>query len=71
MLFFAAALALFFAGSARYLLPLAAPLAFLLALHFEDRPLSSPPHSSETSPSDSALAWVNYQHWDAYRRGHP
>lgn len=67
LLFFAAALALFFAGSARYLLPLAAPLAILLALHYEDRPLILAAAFLWSLSLGLGLAWVNFQHWDAYR----
>ncbi len=67
LMFFGAALALFFAGSARYLLPVAAPLCLLvtrpaglrrgwLAAGFAPQMLLS-----------LALAVVNYQHWDGYR----
>ena len=38
VLFFAGALALFFAGSARYLLPMAAPLALLASRALAHRP---------------------------------
>jgi hypothetical protein len=67
LLFFAAALALFFAGSARYLLPLAAPLAILLALHYEDRPHILAAAFLWSLSIGLGLAWVNAQHWDAYR----
>jgi hypothetical protein len=64
-LFFLGALAVFFAGSARYLLPVAAPVALLvsrlqpkwLALGF-----------AVQLPLSLALATVNYHHWDGYRR---
>jgi hypothetical protein len=64
-LFFGGAVAVFFAGSARYLLPMAAPLVLLvsrlrsrwLALGFAAQMALS-----------LALATVNYQHWDGYRR---
>ena len=64
-LFFGGAALLFFAGSARYLLPMAAPVALLvsrlrvrwLAIGF----------AAELALS-LALATVNYQHWDGYRR---
>ncbi|HEV2446466.1 MAG TPA: hypothetical protein VGS58_11110 [Candidatus Sulfopaludibacter sp.] len=64
-IFFAGALAILFAGSARYLLPMAAPVCLLasslrprwLALGFGLQLLLS-----------VALAAVNYQHWDAYRQ---
>ena len=64
-LFFAGALVVFFAGSARYLLPMAAPVVLLvsrlrtrwLALGFAAQMALS-----------LVLATVNYQHWDGYRR---
>lgn len=64
-LFFGGAAILFFAGSARYLLPMAAPVALLvsrlrvrwLAIGFAAQLALS-----------LALATVNYQHWDGYRR---
>lgn len=64
-IFFAGALAIFFAGSARYLLPMAAPVCILasrlrprfLALGYGLQLLLS-----------LELAAVNYQHWDAYRQ---
>ena len=64
VLFFACALVVFFAGSARYLLPMAAPLALLasrihpkwLAIGFAAQMIVG-----------LGLAAVNYQHWDAYR----
>jgi hypothetical protein len=64
LIFFAAGIGIFFAGSARYLLPIAAPVALLvsrlkikwLAAGFAAQMLLS-----------LALATVNYQHADAYR----
>jgi hypothetical protein len=64
LIFFLGALAIFFAGSARYLLPIAAPIALLvsrlspgwLAAGFTAQMLLS-----------VSLAIVNYQHWDGYR----
>jgi hypothetical protein len=64
-LFFTGAIIVFFAGSARYLLPMAAPVALLvsrmktkwLAVGFAAQMALS-----------LALAVVNYQHWDGYRR---
>ena len=64
-LFFGGAVIIFFAGSARYLLPMAAPVALLvsrlrtkwLAIGFAAQMALS-----------LALAAVNYQHWDGYRR---
>jgi hypothetical protein len=63
-IFFASALAIFFAGSARYLLPMAAPMAMLaaglprrwLAIGFGCQLALS-----------LGLAAMNYQHWAAYR----
>lgn len=64
-IFLAGAIAVFFAGSARYLLPIAAPVALLasrlsvkwLAVGFAAQMVLS-----------LGLAIVNYQHWDANRR---
>jgi hypothetical protein len=66
LVFFACGVAVFFVGSARYLLPVAAPLCILaaeavpvrwvavgLGMHFA---------------LSLALATVNYQHWDGYRQ---
>jgi hypothetical protein len=63
-IFFASALVIFFAGSARYLLPMAAPMAMLaaalprrwLAIGFGLQMALS-----------LGLAVMNYQHWNAYR----
>ena len=65
LLYFAAALVLFFAGSARYLLPLAAPLAILLS-HLPFPRLLTFAVAGNMAVS-LALAAVNYQHWGAYR----
>ncbi|MBM3784701.1 MAG: glycosyltransferase family 39 protein [Acidobacteria bacterium] len=62
LLFFAAALALFFAGAARYLLPLTLPIAIIAAER------AKPWHVLATAVPGVALAVVNYQHWDAYRQ---
>jgi hypothetical protein len=64
-IFFAGAVTVFFAGSARYLLPIAAPVALLvsrlrprwLALGFVLQMTLS-----------LGLAAMNYQHWDGYRQ---
>jgi hypothetical protein len=64
-IFFVGAVAVFFAGSARYLLPVVAPLALLvsrlrrkwLAVGFAVQLALS-----------LALATVNYHHWDGYRQ---
>lgn len=65
LLFFAAALILFFAGSARYLLPIAAPVA-LLAANRTSSLILWPAFALQLALS-IALAQVNYDHWDAYR----
>jgi hypothetical protein len=64
-LFFAGALVVFFAGSARYLLPMAAPLA-LLASRLPAKWLA--PGFAAQLALGLGLAVVNYQHWDAYRQ---
>ena len=67
-IFFAGAVVVFFAGSARYLLPMAAPVAC--------SPRACP--SSWLAPAFAlqlalglGLAAVNYQHWDGYRTSPP
>jgi hypothetical protein len=65
LLFFAAALILFFAGSARYLLPIALPVAILVARELPSRWLFAGV-ACELVLS-LGLAVVNYQHWDGYR----
>ncbi len=64
-LFFGGAVLLFFAGSARYLLPMAAPLALLVS---RLRPRWLAVGVAAQMALSLALATVNYQHWDAYRR---
>jgi hypothetical protein len=64
-LFFTGALAVFFAGSARYLLPMAAPIA-LLASRLPAKWLA--PAFAAQMALGLCLAVVNYQHWDGYRR---
>jgi len=66
LIFFAGALVIFFAGSARYLLPMALPIAILATQRVR-------PRLVEISIAcgfalSLALALVNYQHWDGYRR---
>jgi hypothetical protein len=63
-IFFACALAIFFAGSARYLLPMAAPVA-ILASRLPVKWLA-PAFAAQLTLA-LALATVNYQHWDGYR----
>src|SRR5260370_337444 len=65
LLFFAAALVIFFAGSARYLLPIALPVAILAP-----RQLSRKwPYAGVAfgGPVSLPLAMVNYRHWHGYR----
>ncbi|MBI2687528.1 MAG: hypothetical protein HYX27_14540 [Acidobacteria bacterium] len=62
LLFFAASLALFFAGSARYLLPLALPVCIAVAEHTGYWAVGA------NLVLGLLLATVNYQHWDGYRR---
>lgn len=66
-IFFAAALVLFFAGSARYLLPMAAPVALLVADRFADRPRWLAAGMAAQVALGLALAWANYEHWAGYR----
>jgi hypothetical protein len=64
-IFFAGALAIFFSGSARYLLPMAAPVC-LLASRLRPRWLAIG-YGAQLLLS-LELAAVNYQHWDGYRQ---
>jgi 4-amino-4-deoxy-L-arabinose transferase-like glycosyltransferase len=66
LVFFAGALVIFFAGSARYLLPIALPLA-ILATQSASRRLLEISLACGFALS-LALAAVNYQHWDGYRQ---
>src|ERR1035437_3490946 len=63
-IFFAGALAIFFSGSARYLLPMAAPVA-ILASRLRAKWLA--PCFAIQLALGLALATVNYQHWAGYR----
>lgn len=65
LVFFATALILFFAGSARYLLPIALPLAILVSQRVNVRWLYA--GASASALFSSLLASVNYQHWDQVR----
>jgi hypothetical protein len=67
LVFFAASLALFFAGSARYLLPMAAPLV-LLAVRETWRPKLLWAAFCCQLALVLALSLTNYQHWDGYRQ---
>jgi hypothetical protein len=64
LIFFTSALILFFAGSARYLLPIAAPMAILVARERRLLPLAI----GGNFALGLALAFVNYQHWDGNRQ---
>ncbi|MDX2153520.1 MAG: hypothetical protein SFV54_22435 [Bryobacteraceae bacterium] len=66
LVFFAAALVLFFAGSARYLLPLVLPVALLTVKLAPPRFLW--PGVAAQAAFSLSLAFVNYQHWDGYRQ---
>ncbi len=64
-LFFGGALLVFYAGSARYLLPMAAPVALLVS-RLRSKWLAA--GFAVQMALSLALATVNYQHWDGYRR---
>jgi MFS family permease len=66
VIFFAGALLIFFAGSARYLLPIAAPVAILAARTSAPRWLYA--GFALQMILSLALATANYQHWDGYRQ---
>lgn len=64
-IFFAAALAIFFAGSVRYLLPIVLPVALLVSDRLSPRWLIA--GAAAQAALSFGLAIVNYQHWGAYR----
>jgi Dolichyl-phosphate-mannose-protein mannosyltransferase len=66
LIFFGGAVIVFFAPSARYLLPLAAPIAILAANAVGPR-IAVAGLLVQLALS-LGLAIVNYQHWDAYRQ---
>ena len=66
LIFFLGAAVVFFAGSARYLLPIAAPVA-ILATRSVPRKILISGFVLQLALS-LGLAIVNYQHWDAYRK---
>jgi hypothetical protein len=66
LIFFAGALVIFFAGSARYLLPIALPIAILATQRAGTRLLAI--SLACGFALSLALAAVNYQHWDGYRQ---
>ncbi len=65
-IFLAGAMLIFFAGSARYLLPMAAPVAILAARAAAPRWLAA--GFAAQMGLGLALAAANYQHWDGYRQ---
>ena len=66
LIFFAGALVIFFAGSARYLLPIALPIAILATQRASSRLLGI--SLACGFALSFTLALVNYQHWDGYRQ---
>ncbi len=66
LIFFAGALILFFAGSARYLLPIALPIAILATQRASRRWQKLGFAASLTL--GVGLAVVSYHHWDGYRQ---
>lgn len=66
LIFFAAALVIFFAGSARYLLPIVLPVA-ILATRYAKRGWLEAGFAAGLALS-LTLAIVNYQHWNGYRQ---
>ena len=66
VIFFAGALFIFFAGSARYLLPIAAPVAILAARTSAPRWLYA--GFALQMILSLSLAAANFQHWDGYRQ---
>lgn len=67
IIFFLGSLVVFFAGSARYLLPIAAPVAILAVEACRQRMILIAGFALQMAVS-LGLAIVNYQHWDAYRQ---
>ncbi len=68
LVFFGGALVLFFAGSARYLLPAVAPAAILTTRALEGRPRWLAAGVLAQLAVSLAMCAVNFQHWDGYRR---
>ena len=66
LVFFAAALVIFFAGSARYLLPIALPVAILVSQRLSTKWLYA--GAAVELALSVCLAVVNYQHWNGYRQ---
>lgn len=65
--YFAAALAVFFAGAARYLLPLAAPLVLLLVRALREKPRVLYAGLVFNLVLGLGAAWVNAVHWHGSR----
>ena len=65
VLFFAASLVIFFAGSARYLLPISAPVAILVAREVPSRGLMA--GIAIQLLISLGLATANHQHWEQVR----
>lgn len=65
VVFFLASLAIFFAGSARYLLPMAVPVAILVSDRLRAGALGL--GMAAEAAVGLGLAVVNYQHWAGYR----
>jgi hypothetical protein len=68
LIFFAGALAIFFAGSARYILPMVAPVALLATRVLAGRPWWLATGVALQMTLSLGLSVVNYQHWDGYRQ---
>jgi Dolichyl-phosphate-mannose-protein mannosyltransferase len=66
LIFFGSALVLFFAGSARYLLPVALPLAILATQRRTPKWISA--GIAGSAALGLCFAIVNYSHWDGYRQ---
>jgi 4-amino-4-deoxy-L-arabinose transferase-like glycosyltransferase len=66
-LFFVSALLIFFAGSARYILPAALPLAILIANALENRPRLVAVAAGCHIALGLSLASANFQFWNGYR----
>lgn len=67
-LFLGGALVIFFAGAARYLLPIAAPIALLATRRLEGRPAWLWTGLAAQLLLSLSLGWTSYVHWDGYRR---
>jgi hypothetical protein len=66
LIFFSAALVLFFAGSARYLLPIALPLAILATQRLSSKWIAA--GIAGSAALGLCFAIVNYSHWGEYRQ---